>query len=470
VGLAIGAVTAYSAQYALMLAVVGVALATILRTWERVTYTALFVCLAVPLGGGFTQVAHLDIHAGGVSMALPLLLPWIVLIATLVSLQWLVGWPALWRGSPAYASFWVALLGALCVAALIGAGTNGLRSALRDAEYLLLYSWPLAILPFSRLARRVMVPRIVGVIVTAAVMCSVVDIGVFAIPGLRERVFGQTIWAGSTRVGFGNMSMLNLALPLLIALLVRHMIPRRWRGLGWLGALAMVAALALALERSSIAAIFFTFLLMTLYPLLRRAPWNAGMILRGIVAIAFVAVLIGGALYLSGSSRVQAAVSAIPSRVASLTSPTKDAAWQTRAQTNKAAWAQWGESDQTRVVGLGMGSNLGLYTPSGQEASTGSFVDNVWATAAVKGGLILVVALAGYLVACWGVFARAWRRATDEFERTVWLTCTLAFPGFLFETTYVTAHLLFTPSVVVGFTTLATVAALAKPKQVHSGA
>jgi hypothetical protein len=298
----------------------------------------------------------------------------------------------------------------------------------------------------------------------AAVMCSIVDLGVFAIPGLRERVFGQTTWAGSMRVGFGNMSMLNLALPLLTALLVRHMIPRRWRGLGWLGAFAMVAAVGLAQERSSIAAILLTFFLMVLYSLLRGAPWHAGMILKGIVALAFVTVLIVGGLYVSGSGRVRTAVNEMPARVASLTSPTKDAAWQTRVQTNRAAWSRWGESNQSRVFGLGMGSSLGLYTPTGQEASTGSFVDNVWATAAVKGGLILVVALAGYLAACWGMFARAWRRATDELERTVWLTCTLAFPGFLFETTYVTAHLLFAPSVVVGFTTLTTVAALAEPK------
>jgi len=470
VGLAIGAVTAYSAQYALMLAVVGVALATILRTWERITYAALFVCLAVPLGWNFAQVAHLNVHVTGVSIVLPVLLPVTVITLTFFAGRWAGGWLAVWESSPGYAMAWVALLGAFLIALLEGAQTNGSMVAARDAQYVVIYGWPLAVLPLARTALDHLAKRAFGVVLTGMAAFSITACAIFVLPTVRAKVYEGSIWATSIRVGFGNDSLLTLGIPLLAALLARRVISRRWRRLSWLGLFAMMVAVGLSQTRTDIVVVLATLTLMAAYSLVRRAPWSAGMIIRGVLVIVVVLGVVTGGLYLSGSGRVRTAVLEIPSRVASLANPTRDASWQTRVQTNRIAWSLWGESLHSRIVGLGMGTSMGVYNPAGVEVQNVSFVDNAWATAAVKGGLILVVALATYLAACWGVFIRAARRAVEETEKVAWLACALAFPGFLFASTYMSAHILTSPSVIIAVTTLATVAALAEPKQVHSGA
>jgi len=470
VGLAIGAVAAYSAQYAFVLAVIGVALATILRTWERVTYAALFVCLAVPLGWNFAQVAHLNVHVIGVSVALPVLLPVAVITLTFFAALWADGWLAVWEISPGYAMAWIALLGALLVALLEGAQTNGFMAAAKDAQYVAIYGWPLAMLPLARTAPGHLAKRAIGAVLIGTAVFSITACAIFVLPTVRAKVYEGTMWATSIRVAFGNDSLLTLGIPLLVALLARRVIPRRWRRLSWLGLFAMMVAVGLSQTRTDIVVVLATLTLMTAYSLVRRAPWSAGMIIRGALVIVVALVVVIGALYLTGSGRVQSAVLEIPSRVASLANPTRDVSWQTRAQTNRVAWSLWGESVHNRIAGLGMGTSMGLYNPAGAEVQSGPYVDNAWATAAVKGGLILVAALAAYLAACWGVLIRAARRADEETEKVAWLACALAFPGFLFESTYMSAHILIAPSVIIAVTTLATVAALAKPKQVHSGA
>lgn len=354
------------------------------------------------------------------------------------------------RGTPFVFLSWTAVSGVLF---LEGVRSYGVSAAFFDLERYAAYAW--IIVPLIVMRR-----GLVRLVLLGVALYGLVSLGVFAVPSLRAWFFEGTQYASSYRVGFGNLDLAVLVLPL--ALVLSADLALRWQlRLGMLTTAAVVAAsLLVSQSRAALIAAGTNVVLAFAAPSLgnRLVRWRLAF---GFVAVAACLVAVLFAASLLGSKGARSLPTQLTSRAGAIWNYSQDYNYRGRQRTNAVNTARWMRDSKSVLLGDGLGASLGNYVPDRVEPKYyAPFVDNAWVTVAVKGGLLGVASLGLLVAAAFVTIVRAARRTTEKVQRLIWRTLAIAFPVFVFESTWLTSHMLTTPSIAVGIATLVAAAKL----------
>jgi len=233
----------------------------------------------------------------------------------------------------------------------------------------------------------------------------------------------------------------------------------------------MIAALAIAQSRTTIAVAALNVFLVVLVPGLRNVGIKRTRMLASALVIGIVLFLALAAASLLGFQEAEMLPHELSQRLTSIASFSRVDTYQGRQYTNSVAFKRWLATPGTFLRGEGLGAQVSYYDPvTRRPFDEGPFIDSVWATLAVKGGLVALGLFAAVLIAAFAAFVRAARRASDPLDRVVWWAIALAFPGLTLESTLMTNHLLAVPAVVATISTLVAVADLCVLQEARVGA
>jgi len=223
----------------------------------------------------------------------------------------------------------------------------------------------------------------------------------------------------------------------------------------------MISALAMAQGRTAIGVLAINVVLIALIPGLKSVGIRRARMVAGVIVIGIVISLALVTASLLGYQQARLLPQELSQRLTSIVAFSRVDTFQGRSYTNAVAFRRWLATPSTFLRGEGLGAQVRYYDPVTRRAfDEGPFIDNVWATLAVKGGLVALGSFAAVLVAAFAAIVRAARRASDPMNRVVWWAIALAFPGLLLESSAMTNHLLAVPAVVVTVSTLVAAADL----------
>lgn len=362
------------------------------------------------------------------------------------------------RGVSGVLLLWVFVTAVLFV---FGASTNGVLAAGRDLLFMTMYVWVVVpILVFGRMAERA-ISFFLSLLLAATALSAAVTVLVFAVPPLQSLAVSGTSFTSSVRVGFSTESVYPLALPVGLLMLGRRGTKGRARALWMTSCILMVAALVIGQTRTTIAVAVLNVFLVALVPGLRKIGIERWRMIVSAIAIGVVLAMALVAANLLGLQAAQTFPQELSHRLVDIVSYSHENTYQSRGYTNSVAFGRWLASPESFLVGEGLGSPLRYYNPvTHSPFAEGPFIDSVWATLAVKGGLVALGLFASVLVAAFAAFVRAALRASDPVRRVVWWALVLSFPGVVFESTAMTNHLLAVPAMVVTVSTLVAAADL----------
>lgn len=447
-------------------ALVGLALLAVGVLQYPVSTCRWIVGLAVALPVGWNVAVVLPVEVGLLGVTVPL--PTLLIVATSgLTVAFAVGsrshhiWrvPRAARYVLAAVAVWLAVGLSLSV---LGLSQHGVLAALRDTQYVLLWSWCVVVAAAAGGRTSFPVESGVRAILIGCAAYGAISLGLYLAPeAVRLRVFESAVdtYAGSSRVGFGNGSVFVLALPLLVALVA---VSREARGSRWLFGIAGVTMLAALAVSQSRTVIVLGLLNCAIAWLMVGAPGLPSrrdrVFVFALVTVGLVAAL-AGILNAAGVQDVARLPGELADRLSTLTSVREDSNVQTRITTVSAAVREAGSRSETLLFGRGLGAEVSLYSPRGVYLGQQQFVDNVWAVLLAKGGLVAVSVFAGMLGAFGVVLVRAAREATAGSGRVIWRVVAASYPALVLATTLPTRHLFATPAVIVTLTTLVTLAA-----------
>jgi hypothetical protein len=466
-GLAIGAVASVSGPAALALAALPIVLVVVRLKLPLLAQATLLFCVGVPVlyigssGSGAEGNPVLRLPLGSASPPLQVIFPMLMALAVVVLAdrqQWARLWVVVNRGMSGVLLVWVFAAGLLM---LYGATTNGVMAAGRDFLYTTAYVWVVVpIMLFGALRERA-TPFFLRLVVIATATSAGLAVLIFAVRPLRSLFVPGTGLVQYTRVGFSTGSVYLIALPVCLLMVARTGTSRRAKALWWTSSLLMLAAMSMSQGRTAIAVLAVNVTLVMLIPGLKAVGIERGRMLVGalVIAVALTTGLITASLL--GYQQAKLLPQELSQRLSSIASFSRVDTFQGRVYTNAVAFRRWTADPGTFVRGEGLGAQVRYYDPVTRRAfDEGPFIDNVWATLAVKGGLLALTAFAGILAAALAAFVRAARRAADPLNRVIWWALALSFPGLIIESTAMTNHLLAVPAVVVAVATFVAAADL----------
>lgn len=466
-GLGIGALSFASAPASILLAALPLVLFAVRRKLTVLARVALLVAVGVPVvylsgtGGGSTANPLLSLPLGSAHPPLQVMLPLLVACAAIISASesqvWRL-WFILNRRASGVLVLWVC---ATAVLVVYGAARNGFAAAGRDLLYMAMYVWVVVpILLFGRMRGRA-TSLFLPLIVSATAVSAALSLLIFAVRPLKSLVFLDTGLVQYGRVGFSCQSVYPLVLPLCLLILGRRGTVWPAKALWMTSGLLMIAALAVAQSRTTIAVAALNVLLVALVPGLRNVGIERTRMLAWAMVVGIVLSLALVTASLLGFQQARELPQQLSHRLTGIVSFSRVDTYQGRQYTNSVAFKRWLATPSTFLRGEGLGAQVRFYDPvTRRPFDVGPFIDSVWATLAVKGGLVALSMFAAVLIATFAAFVRAARRASDPFDRVVWWALALAFPGLVLESTVMTNHLLAVPAVVVTVATLVAAADL----------
>lgn len=348
-------------------------------------------------------------------------------------------------------------LGAILVTLVLHEGTMAAgATVLKELVY---YAVPVfVVVPFclvgltpKRAARALLV-----CLLTGATLCAGVVLVTYAIPGLRWAVFGNTMYATSSRVGFGSGSIFALSLPAMVIVLGFADMRRFMRVAVSISTGAMGAAVLVSQSRTLIVAAGLNVML----ALAVLGFHSSSAARRRAVVMLTSIVLASGVVFALASAVGLGQVTTLPRelgvRLSQLRDPGEVTSLQSRLHTNEQAIRQWTANPTSLVSGRGFDASIALFSAVNPVVPyrVSRIADNAWITVASKGGIILLLAFGWTLAASFCSFVRAARREDDGVVRTVWLVLALAFPMFVVESTLLTTHYPAVPAVVLALVCL----------------
>jgi hypothetical protein len=466
-GISVGALAVVSAPAALALAALPLVVIVVRSKLSLVAQATLVFCVGVPvlyIGSANSSAEGnplLRLPLGSASPPLQVVLPILIALAVAVladGRQWARLWAVVNGGMSGIVVLWVVVAGLLM---LYGAARNGVMAAGRDFLYTTAYVWVVVpVMLFGRMRERA-TPFFLRLVVMATAMSAGLAVLIFAVRPLRALFVPGTGVVQYTRVGFSTGSIYLLALPVCLLMVARRGTSRRAKALWWTSSLLMLAAMSMSQGRTAIAVLAMNVALVMLIPGLRGVGIErARMIVAALIVAAALAVALITASVL-GYQQAKLLPQELSQRLTSITAFSRVDTFQGRMYTNAVAFRRWFADPGTVVRGEGLGAQVRYYDPVTRRAfDEGPFIDNVWASLAVKGGLLAVGAFAAVLVASFAAFVRAARRAADPLNRVIWWALALSFPGLVLESTAMTNHLLAVPSTVVAVATFVAAADL----------
>lgn len=358
-------------------------------------------------------------------------------------------------------------LGFSLVSFVEGANNSGLVDALRDLQYILLYM-VIIVIPMIYLYKQDRSFSVVQIMIVGLLLHASLSISVSLFPDtLRLAIYDNSMWPDSTRVGFSTSSLFALFIPLCLVLLSNGILRGKWKVVGLLAVALMSIAIFVSQGRVLTLVTVLNTVLVIFGPRLRLIKLNKIKMAIYSLLVAFVLILVGIVLLTYGNLFISTLFNESSARFTSVLSYSSDSSMLekdllVRSISNQAAWKRW--QSGYILVGEGLGAQIDLYTPGGAVAQRGMFIDNLWATLAVKGGLLAVLIFSLLLITAFIQIYRAAKTYKDERMRLVWRSILFSFPGFIVLTTSFSAHLLMGPSVIL---TLSTLSAFATVCGVH---
>lgn len=348
------------------------------------------------------------------------------------------------------------LLWGLSVVAFFAYGVmeHGAVAAGRDLLILSLYTWVIVpLLLFGRPGGLVVLLR--GIILAMATSAGIALL-LFVVPGLRPHFLSEPLDLVTNRVSFGAADVYIIGLPVCLILLSQEGVRGRDRAALVFSMVLMIAATAVSQNRVLMVTISLNLFLVVFGPRL----WSSGLrrwrLIEQTTLVVVVLLTLFGALVWLGPESSRTLPRLLTTRVVEVFSYQQVGSFQTREYTNAVASERWVASTRTFLFGEGIGARLVYINPATRRPATepGPFIDSVWLSIAVKGGLVLLSVWSLALVACFASLIRAARRWRGTSEGSIWLATALCFPAFVFGTTVMTHHLLSKEAVVVAFTTI----------------
>lgn len=455
-GLLLGGLASVSLTAALGLSGLVLLVSAVAVDLTAFALAVLVFAVGVPATTGF-----LSIPLAGVRPSLQLLLPLAVAVAAALTASTGALEQLLHRlRHGASGVLLLSVLSALVFFAY-GAMEHGVSAAGYDLMVLSLYVWVIVpLLVFGQ-------PGGSSLILRAMVLAMAISAGIalvlFAVPGLRHLFLSEPLDLITNRVGFGAGDIYIVGLPVCLVLLSRDGIARKDRLALLLCSVLMIAAVAVAQNRVLMVTIILNVALVFVAPRL----WKSGLRRRRLVEQAVVAMVVLVALFAAaawlGPESARSLPMVLTQRLGEVLSYQEVGSYKTREYTNAVAFERWSNDTRTVLFGEGLGARFVYINPVTRRPATapGPFIDSVWMSMAVKGGLVLIASWTAALVACFAGLIRAAKRSPGAMERSVWLTCALCFPAFVFGTTAMTHHLLSKEAVVVAFATVVAAADLA---------
>lgn len=360
-------------------------------------------------------------------------------------------------------------LGALLLVS--GVQNHGTIDALRDFQYIFTYLWFFVAL-FIYSNARMDKFRVVQAIMLGMLIYSFLTVIIYLFPDmLRFAIYNDGMWTNNVRVGFNTSSLLVIFVPLCLALLGSNAFKGGWRLIYFLSATFMLLSLIISQGRVLIACTILNALLVLLGP--RLGSVNLGK-LRNVFYICLIALVIIGAgavLVGYGMPQAQELTSYFFDRFMPILNYGTNYSLleddlRVRGFSNQSALDRW--KRHSIVFGEGLGARLDLYDPAGRIARSGLFIDNIWATLAVKGGLTAILSYGLLLIALFVQFYRAAKHCIDGRLRLVFRSLLFSLPGFIVATTVFSAHSHFGTAVVLVLTTMAAIATISESEPIIS--
>lgn len=454
-GLLLGGLASVSLTAALGLSGVVLLVSAIAVDLSGLALTVLVFAVGVP-----ATTSALNIPLGIARPSLQLLLPLAVAVAAAMTAPTEAVEQLLYRlrhGASGMLLLWV--LSALAFFAY-GAMEHGVSAAGYDLMVLSLYVW--VIVPLLLFGRPDELSLLLRAIVLAMAISACIALLLFAAPGLRHLFLSEPLDVITNRVGFGAADVYIVGLPVCLILLSREGIGGKDRLALLLCSVLMVAATAVAQNRVLMVTIILNVALVFVAPRL----WKGGLRRWRLVEQATLAVVVLVALFATmtwlGPESSRSLPTVLAQRLAEALSYQQVNSFQTREYTNAVAYERWRADTRTLLFGEGLGARFVYINPVTRRPATdpGPFIDSVWMSLAVKGGLVLLAFWALALVACFASLIRAAKRSQGTVEGSIWLTSALCFPAFVFGTTAMTHHLVSKEAVVVAFVTIVAAADL----------
>jgi hypothetical protein len=372
-----------------------------------------------------------------------------VILATSDTLSYLLS--VLRRGASGVVLLWVC---ACFVLFVLGVGRNGLAVSGRQFMYLFVYIWVIPVIIVSRRRASRALSAFLALVLVGSAFSALMVLAAFVVPPLHVYFFSSTEWAGTARIYFGDASVYVLVLPIALVL-AGNKSAGRLRVLGLVSSLLMIAGIVAAQTRAQMAACLFNVILVILLPGMGRLGVRRWRILGSsalIVLILVIALAMAGSLGIRNASVLPQELS---ERFGSLISEgSGDTNYQIRRITVGVAMHRWQRDPVTIASGQGLGATIGIYAPGNPTPHLNIWVDSVWATLAVQGGLIAMTTFALVLIGALVSFVRVARSPVDSLERLIGRALALSLPGLAFDSTFFTQHLLTTPGVIVALCTL----------------
>ncbi len=427
------------------------------RSWLIFEAILLFV-LIIPTGWNFGDLLGIPLMTN-TSVALQILLPILfsVLVLIIKTMKRIVSSQSNISLNSPMAKLTMLWLGLSFVFFIEGANNFGLVDALRDLQYILLYML-IVIIPMIYLYKQDRSFSVIQIIIVGLLLHALLSIFVALFPDtLRMAIYDNGIWPDSMRVGFSTSSLFAIFVPLCLVLLSNGILRDKWKIVGILAVALMSIAIFVSQGRILTLVTVLNTVLVIFGPRLRLIKLNKVKTAIYSLLVTLVLILVGVVLLTYGSLSISTLLDEFSTRFTPILSYSSDSSMLekdllVRSISNQAAWQRW-QSGHI-LTGEGLGAQLDLYTPGGDVAQRGMFIDNLWATLAVKGGLLAVLTFSLLLMTAFIQIYRAAKTYKDEHMGLVWRSILLSFPGFVVLTTFFSAHLLMGPSVILTLSTL----------------